>query len=152
MHCSHWLGGLWQNILLYPWSLCWCFISGWAWQFGESGRLATYSTQIVPIHPLRLYPYIPPSPNACKLEAISSCTAKSCYLGISYPLILCGGYPQFWYYCANFVTCWVSGGSNSGTYHENGKEKNDQKILFGVFLVLKSSKSKASTYDSWGAF
>jgi hypothetical protein len=24
--------------------------------------------------------------------------------------------------------------------------------LFGVFLVLKSSKSKASTYDSWGAF
>jgi len=42
----------------------------------------------------------------------------------------------------------VSGGSNSGTYHENGKEKNDQKILFGVFLVLKSSKSRASTYDS----
>jgi hypothetical protein len=42
----------------------------------------------------------------------------------------------------------VSGGSNSGTYHENGKKKNDQEVLFGVFLALESSKSRASIYDS----
>jgi hypothetical protein len=37
---------------------------------------------------------------------------------------------------------------NSGTYHENGKEKNDQEVLFGVFLALESSKSRPSIYDS----
>ncbi len=46
----------------------------------------------------------------------------------------------------------MSGGSNSGIYHENGKEKNDQEVLFGVFLALESSKSRASIYDSRGAF